>query len=514
MKNILLCLICIGFSAISIAQDSLNMKRMAVLSGMGTGSYNDVWGYRHGTEEFAVIGSNTAVNVINVSDCGNPILVHQWVDGSNTSWRDMKDDGDYIYAVCDGPCNEGLQIINKNDFSQSQDLSVFNKAHNLFIENESGRLYVFGSNTSFHGVYIYDIKTNPGSPILLKNLIFEDLPGEVTNGTYYVHDGYIQNDTAYLNHGYEGMIMWDMRDLNNTYRISETGNNGGYNHSCWKHPTAPYLYVAEEVPQGRPMYVYDISDPTDPFTTYSFKDPLEGPTHTNSTPHNPLIKLNRMYISYYNDGVQVYDVSNPEIPERVGYYDTYLTNNGGGYNGYNGNWGTYPFLPSGCLLASDRTSGLYTLKMTIAPEARNRVSGADFVIENANKGIVYLTPDDEYIRVIIDSNGDIDTENIGSAPLDKMEVINSNLQFETSNIGVVLRNPIGKYFRIGINNSGQLTSTPVTFDSSNDNVILQSEDLYFSQYRGGLILKNTNGECYHFTLGDSGVTELALIDCD
>jgi len=514
MKSILICLLCFGFSVISIAQDSLNMKRMAQWDD-GSVIYSDVWGYRHGTEEFAVIGSKTAVNVLNISDCSNPLLVHQWVDGSNTNWRDIKDYGDYIYSVCDvSVCNEGLQVINKNDFSQTQDLSVFQKAHNLFVDKDAGRLYVFGSNTSKQGTYVYDIKTDPSTPTLIKNIKFGELPNEVLNGTYYVHDGYVQNDTAYLNHGYVGMIMWDMRDLNNIYRISETEANGGYNHSCWKHPNAPYLYVAEEVPQGRPMYVYDISDPTDPFTTYSFKDPLEGPTHTNSTPHNPLIKLNRMYISYYNDGVQVYDVSNPEIPERVGYYDTYLTNNGGGYNGYNGNWGTYPLLPSGCILASDRSSGLYTLKMTIAPEARNRVSGADFVIDDATKGIVYLTPDDQYIRVIVDSNGDIDTENIGNAPVDRMEVINSNLQFETSNIGVVLRNSIGKYFRIGINNSGQLTSTPVTFDSSNDNVILQSEDLYFSQYRGGLILKNTNGECYHYTLGESGVKELELLDCD
>ncbi len=514
MKNILLCLVCIGFSVISFAQDSLNMKRMAVLSGLGD-DYNDVWGYRHGTEEFAVIGSNTAINIVNVTDCGNPILANQWVDGSSVIWRDFKEYGDFIYGVCDGSaCGEGLQVINKNDYTHTQSLAQFRSAHNIFIEKESGRLYVYGSNTSAHGVYVYDIATDPENPTLLKNVKFRDLPGESSNGNYYIHDGYVKNDTAYFNHGYPGLKIWDMRDLNNVYRIGDTEANGGYNHSGWKHPSAPYLYVAEEVPIGRPMYVYDISDPTEPFITHTFKDPLEAPTFTENRPHNPFVKLNRLYISYYHDGFQVYDVSVPELPEQIAYYDTFDGNNGNGYSGYDGAWGAYPFLPSGCLLASDITHGLNTLKMTIAPEAKNRVSGADIVISDASKGIVYMTPDDEFIRVIIDSNGNIDTEDIGSAPMDRVEVINSNLQFESSNFGVVLRNSIGKYFRVGINNSGQLTSTSITFDPSNDNVILQSEDLYFSQYRGGLILKNINGECYHFTLGENGVTELEMIDCD
>lgn len=515
MKNILLNVLCIGFAVNMMAQDSLNMKRLAVLDGLGL-EYTDIWGYRHGSEEFAVIGSKTAINVINVTECSNPILTHQWVDGSNTTWRDIKDYGDYIYNVCDGPCNEGLQIINKNDYSQSQDISIFNKAHNIFIDPESGRLYVFGANTLKEGVYIYDIKTAPSTPALIKTVNFGDLPGEVPGGTYYVHDGYVENDTAYLNHGYKGMIIWDMTDLDNIQRIGESVPNSGYNHSCWKHPSEPYIYLAEEVPQGRPMYVYDISDPTDPFITHTFKDPLEGPTHTDNRPHNPLAKLNRLYISYYHDGLQIYDIKNPELPEKIAYYDTYFENNGNGYvNGsYEGAWGTYPYLPSGCILISDITHGLSTVKLTIAPEARNKVSGGDLIINDGSKGIVFITPDDEYIRIVINSNGDINTENIGSAPLNKMEVVNSNLQFENSAYGIVLRSPNGKYFRIGVDNSGNLTSTITMLDPSNNNLILQSEDLYLSQYRAGLIMKNTNGECYHFTLGDAGLIELELVFCD
>lgn len=510
MKKILLFIFCIGISVSIWAQDSLNMKRMALYDGLGV-EYNDVWGYRHGAEEFAVVGSNSAINILNVTDCGNPVLVDQWVDGTSTIWRDMKDYGDYIYATCDGGgCNEGLQIINKNDYSHTQSTAVFNRAHNLFVDKKSGRLYVMGANTLNHGMFVYDVKTDPSAPILIKSLNFRTLPGENSSGNYYVHDAYIENDTAYCNHGYPGMRIWDMRDLDNVYKIGDTEANGGYNHSSWKHPNADILYLAEEVPIGRPMYTYDISDPTEPFVELTFKDPLEAPAHTNNRPHNPLVHLNRLFISYYHDGVQVYDVTDPINQERIGYYDTYSNSS---YSGYNGAWGTFPFLPSGCILASDIESGLFTLRMTIAPEARNKISDSDLIINNNTKGIVFITPDDEYHRISVDINGIIQTTDIGSAPTQKMEVVNSNLQFETETIGIVLRNPDGKYYRIGVNNSGNLTSTLVTVDPG-ASLSLETEDIYFSQYRAGIIFKNGDGDCYHYTLGESGVAEVTSIGCD
>lgn len=514
MKNVLFSLICLGFSIISIGQDSLNMKRLGILGGLGA-EYNDVWGYQHGSSEFAVVGSNTAVNIVDVSDCSNPTLVHQWVDGTNTSWRDFKDYGDYVYAVCDvtSTCNQGLQIINKNDFTQTQDKSDFIKAHNIFVDKAAGRLYALGTNSSYHGVFVYDVKTDPGNPILLKNVKFRELPGEVSNGNYYIHDAYVQNDTMYANHGYPGLRIWDMRDLDNVYRIGDEDSSNGYNHSCWKHPSAPYVYVAEEVPIGRPIYVYDISDITEPFQTNNFKDPLEAPTDLNNRPHNPYVKLNRLYISYYHDGFQVYDLENPEAPSRIGYYDTYPDNNGNGYSGYEGVWGAYPFLPSGCLLASDITYGLNTLKMTITPEARNRISNSDIVIENPTKGIVFITPDDQYARLTIGVGSTLETEILGNAPVDKLEVINSNIQFETSDFGIVMKSPTGKYFRIGVDNTGQLTTT-ITALNTSTNLTLTTEDLYFSQYRGGPIFKNGNGVCTILTLGDNGVMELSIIDCN
>lgn len=512
MRKIFLLFIVFIFHGSVFAQDSLNMKQMAVLSGLGA-EYSDIWGYRHGSKEFGVIGSDSAINVVDVTDCGNPTLVHQWVDGSTVIWRDIKDYGDYIYAVCDGgACQEGLQVINKNDFSQSQSLAEFRSAHNIYVDKPSGRLYVVGSNTNAHGIWIYDVKTDPANPTLLKDLRLRDVQND-QSGNYYIHDIYVQNDTAYASHGYAGYRIWEMTDVDSVSLIGELDDSNGYNHSSWKHPNAPYVYVAEEVPIGKPIYVYDISDIENPFTTYSFKDPLEAPTHTNNRPHNPFVLRERLYISYYHDGVQVYDVSNPELPERIAYYDTYIENNGNGYSGYEGAWGVYPFLPSGCILAADITHGLNTLELTITPDADSAVPSNDIIIDNENKGIVFRTPEEEYIRVVLTNLIKLDTTILSSPPVDKIEFGNSNLKFTSAANGVILKNPNGKYFRLGIEDDGNVLLGEVTTLPANA-IKITNEDLFFSNIRAGVKMKSSGGSCYLYTLGDGGIEEIIAIDCD
>ncbi|MDF1699128.1 MAG: choice-of-anchor B family protein [Saprospiraceae bacterium] len=494
------------------AQDSLNMKKMGELSGLGV-DYNDIWGYRKGTKEFGVIGSNSAINIVDVTDCGNPVLAHQWVDGSSVIWRDFKEYGDYIYAVCDGgACNEGLQVINKNTYAQSQSLSDFRSAHNIFLEKKSGRLYVAGSNTNSHGLWIYDVKTDPGNPILLKNLNFRDVQND-QSGNYYVHDLYVLNDTAYCSHGYVGYRIWDITDVNNVSLVGELDDSNGYNHSSWRHATEPYMYVAEEVPIGKPIYVYDISDIENPFTTYSFKDPLEAPDFNNNRPHNPFVLRDRLYISYYHDGIQVYDISDPELPDRIAYYDTYPDNNGNGYSGYEGSWGVYPYLPSGCILAADITYGLNTLELTITPDSDNSVPSDDIIIDNENNGIVFRTPDEEYVRITINAASKLESTILGSAPTDKIEFGNSNLNFPDSANGVIMKSPNNEYFRLGVDDAGSLELTLVSTLPS-DALKLSNEDIFFANIRAGIKMKSNGGFCYIYTVGDGGVDEITSIDCD
>ena len=72
------------------------------------------------------------------------------------------------------------------------------------------------------------------------------------------------------------------------------------------------------------------------------------------------IKDNYLFNSQYEDGLLVYDISNPIDPVLVGHYDTHPQNTI--YNTYYGNWGNYPWLPSGNILCGDMQNGLHILR--------------------------------------------------------------------------------------------------------------------------------------------------------
>jgi hypothetical protein len=119
--------------------------------------------------------------------------------------------------------------------------------------------------------------------------------------------------------------------------------------------------------------ICDVSDLTDIQVLTTFNSGVD----TNSIPHNVQIKGDLAYMSYYHDGLQVFDISDPANPVKVGYYDTYSPPD---HDSYRGAWGVYPFLPSGQILVSDMQFGLFVVKAigdtvsTMANEIRNITS--------------------------------------------------------------------------------------------------------------------------------------------
>jgi len=373
MRIIYVFIFVISFHIGGHSQDSLNMKRVGIYSppnmpALGTQRYNDIWGYTTSDgSEYAIIGGVDSIIVVDVTECDDPQRKFAFHAGLKETWRDFKIYKKYLYAVCDG-CTEGLHIFdmsalpNGNVSHVLTTTSFFTKAHNIYIDTAKAKLYAAGGNGAAEGLTVLDLD-DPAEPKLLAHIEFDDIMGN-TSLDLYVHDVFVQNDTAYCSHGYTGFYVWDMVDLNNISLLGSI-DSPNYNHSSWINSSGEYAYYAEEVPRGIPMAVVDLANlgnmVYDIQIIHTFKDPLAS-NATNVTPHNPFVKEDTLYISYYEDGIKVYDLINPESPTLVGYYDFY-TDNGNVYTGYKGNWGTYPYLSSGCILASDTKYGLVTLEM-------------------------------------------------------------------------------------------------------------------------------------------------------
>lgn len=181
---------------------------------------------------------------------------------------------------------------------------------------------------------------------------------------------------------------------------STAGNNM---HSSWSSEDGNYLYSARETNDGTgDIRVYNISNPALPLLVRSISIQELGLNAV--TPHNPVVMGNYLYVSWYQAGVQVFDISDPADPVRVGQYDTFQTafappaeerealrkaepwdlicsselRQNELPDTYDGNWAVFPFLGADKVLAGDLTSGLLVLDVSkIAQPARNPVADFD-----------------------------------------------------------------------------------------------------------------------------------------
>jgi hypothetical protein len=210
-------------------------------------------------------------------------------------------------------------------------------------------------NGSFGPMDIFSI-ADPLNPVLM---------GTLSNpGFFNVHEVFVKNDTAYCANGNDGLWIYDMKFPAAPVLIAivELYPENGYNHSAWLTGDGKTMAFTDEN-HGKGVKLFDMTDMYDPQPLSIFRSNLlqiPDPLSTDgSVAHNPYIVNNVLLVSYYHDGVMAYDISNPADPKRIAFYDTHPQNTS--YYSYNGCWGLYPFLPSGNIIASDITNGLFIL---------------------------------------------------------------------------------------------------------------------------------------------------------
>lgn len=330
-------------------------------------TYNEIWGLAVNGSEYAVIGSTAGTHFINVTDPSNPtedFFIQGASFGGHIVHRDYHDYKGFLYAVADediGTHKSTLQIIDISNLPESVEVVYdtkdrIRKAHNIFIDTSAALLYacaVKGGDDPFAPLRVYDI-SNPIDPVLVESFRF-GIDGVVPG---HIHDAYVEDHIAYLNAGGDGLIIADFSDPANPEVLTHLEGTDypdfGYNHSGWLSEDGKYYYFADES-WGKDMKVYDVEDPSNINLVATFDADNDSP---NSIPHNQIVHCGYLYSSYYYDGLQVYDISDPESPERVMYFPTTQIPH---KKNYEGNWGVYPFLPSGIILASDMQNGLFII---------------------------------------------------------------------------------------------------------------------------------------------------------
>jgi choice-of-anchor B domain-containing protein len=335
--------------------------------------YNSVWGWVNPKTkvEYGILGSGSGTSIIDLSDPSTPKEV-DFVAGRRDKciWREYKTYKNYLYAISDDGSPNSFQIIDLSPLPDSVHVvydgtDIFERAHTLFIDGD--KLYVGSVKEDVAHNHVYTMGvyglTDPEKPVLLRTLNLDD---PTRNN---VHDMYVRNDTVYASIGWEGLFIYWYDPLANKLKpINSIAfyERQGYNHSSALTKNGRTLVFCDEVPSDRPVRVANISDINNIAIVDTFK------TNKGATPHNPYIKDNaHVVIAYYQDGLQIYDISNPNLPVRTGYFDTDTidgTPNKYDLTGtaYHGCWGAYIDLPSGFILASDMQNGLFVLNPNAA----------------------------------------------------------------------------------------------------------------------------------------------------
>ena len=348
MKKIILVLM---MPLMALGQSNFNLSLVGSYE-WPTTEGSDIWGWVDGGgNEYALIGLNDGFACVDVSNPTNPVQEFHISDITST-WRDVKTWGNYAYITTEA--DAGLLIVDLTDMTGGTYWHVsnfthptngssveFTAAHNLFID-ENGICYIFGASS-----------VTGGSPS--DGAIFLDVDANATNPVYlgewddeYIHDGMVRGDTMYAGCIYAGeLFVVDVSDKNNPSTLGTHSTPNAFTHNAWISDDGDFVFTTDEKSDAY-LAAYDISN----MNNIQEVDRIQSNPGELSIPHNTHVDGNFLITSYYRDGTTVHDITHPSNMIQVAHYDSYS----GAGNGFDGCWGTYPFLPSGLIISSEINS--------------------------------------------------------------------------------------------------------------------------------------------------------------
>jgi len=351
---------------------------------------NDIWGYTdlNTGREYAFIGVENGVAILDITDPTAPEQVGA-PTGTGTTWRDIE-----IYQLFDAAAQRwrayayvtadnapdplmlldlsglpnGVEVVNFTSDHRSAHTDYMTNAdftYGIAQTSETPLLAIAGSNLASGNHRLYSL-ANPRAPALISvstSGYAHDLASypikDARKNTQCVNAASRPACQILTDFNERSVDIWDVSDPNSRQLlVSKTYPNVGYTHSGWWTEDGRYLFLHDELDErdfglNTTVRVFDMSDLRDPVLAGSWVGP------TRAIDHNGYVRGNRYYFSNYSEGLTVLDITNPVVPVRVGFFDTFPAT---AELGFVGAWGTYPFFASGTIAISDINSGLYLVR--------------------------------------------------------------------------------------------------------------------------------------------------------
>lgn len=335
--------------------------------------YADLWAEGN----YAYMGSynGTGVMIIDISNPSAPKMVGYYNPTEGGRFQDVIVINGIGYFSSES--RGGVHIVDVHNpavpilLSQiNTDNNGFPNVHEEFVAD--GVLYEADSRTNV--IKVFDVR-DPRNPVFVRDI--------QTTDTRFIHAIVAVNGRLFTS-GWGGRTdIYDVRNILTTGPVLLGAvESGSSSHASWPSNDGKLLASARETADGD-VRLFDISNPANPVLLALITAQSLG--FDAFSAHNPYIVGNLLIVSWYQAGVVVIDITNPQQPRLAGRYDTYP----GSVNGYDGCWGVYPFLGLDRLLLSDLDGGLFIVDATAAMAGPRTVSSASYSFSaTASKSIV------------------------------------------------------------------------------------------------------------------------------
>ncbi len=342
---------------------------------------SDIWGWTDPQtgREYTLVGRTAGMAIVDVTDAQNPVYVGL-VRANPSGARDIKVYQDYAFFTGDGAGEHGLVVFDlkhlrdvdspPQEFSQDARYDGIASAHNLVLDPEAGFAYPVGASgggeTCGGGLHMVDVR-DPLNPTFAG--CFTDTEGLIWEGR--THDAqctvYRGPDTQYRGReicfvsNETALRIVDVTDKSQPVPLGSASYPGvAYIHQGWLTEDQRHFYLNDELDElvgtseRTRTLIWDVSELDDPVLASNYYGP------NGATDHNLYVKGDRMYQANYQAGFRVLDISDPEAPVEVGYFDT--TPYEGDPPGFVGAWTAFPYFDSGTVVVSSMHEGLFLLK--------------------------------------------------------------------------------------------------------------------------------------------------------
>jgi hypothetical protein len=261
-------------------------------------------------------GQLGALSVFDVSDPAAPVPRKTFSGFADDNyWNGVWARGDALY-VASG--DRGVLVFDISDPANPRFLRSHPEGateldvHTVFVDGE--RLYAMSPSPEPRTL-LFDVR-EPKEPVLLGHYMEPGAKSDWRVG--YPHDALAFEGRLYINHWSGGYVIVDVGDASQMKRL------GAYTYpSATSHANAVARYgervIAFEGGEnwGAHVRVLDVTDAARPRRIGEYR--LEP----NASVHNMVWREGRLYLAHYQHGVRVLDVTVPETPREVAYFNTF-----------------------------------------------------------------------------------------------------------------------------------------------------------------------------------------------